>query len=88
MFETVEIKDVKVELGELIKLLRKREKLSQTQLASRLDVSRTTIQNLELGKNFTIDTFLKALKELELLPDLFSEVKKRRTHILNTKSLY
>jgi len=75
MFETVEIKDVKVELGELIKLLRKREKLSQTQLASRLDVSRTTIQNLELGKNFTIDTFLKALKELELLPDLFSEVK-------------
>ena len=50
MFETVEIKNVKTVLGELLRLLRKQRKLSQGELAKRLDVSRTTIQNVELGK--------------------------------------
>jgi len=53
MFDTIEIKHVKRELGFLVKALRKQRGLSQKQLAKSLDVSRTTIQNLELGKNFT-----------------------------------
>jgi serine/threonine-protein kinase HipA len=56
MFDTVEIKQVKRELGLLVKTLRKQRGLSQIQLAKSLNVSRTTIQNLELGKNFTVDT--------------------------------
>ena len=66
MFDIVEIKDVKRELGFLVKALRKQRGLSQVQLAKSLDVSRTTIQNLELGKNFTVDTILKVLKEMDL----------------------
>lgn len=88
MFETIEIKDVKVELGKLLKVLRKREKLSQIELAKRLNVSRTTIQNIELGKNFTADTFLKVLRELDLLAELYYEVKERKQHLLDAKPLY
>lgn len=88
MFDTVEIKDVKNELGALVKALRKQKGLSQGQLADALNVSRTTIQNLELGKNFTVDTILKVLKEIDLLIPLKREITKTKTHVLNSKSLY
>jgi len=88
MFNTVEIKDIKNELGALVKALRKQRGLSQLQLANALDVSRTTIQNLELGKNFTVDTILKVLKEMDLLTQLKSEITQTRTHVINSKSMY
>jgi len=88
MFETVEIKDIKRELGTLVKALRKQRGLSQTQLAESLDVSRTTIQNLEMGKNFTMDTILKVMKEMDLLTQLNSEILQAKRHIANSKSLY
>jgi transcriptional regulator with XRE-family HTH domain len=88
MFDTVEIKDVKNEIGALIKALRKQRRLSQIQLANKLDVSRTTIQNLELGNNFTVDTILKVLKEMDLLEQLNSEVTQAKAHIINSKSMY
>ena len=88
MFDTVEIKDVKNELGALVKALRKQRGLSQTQLAESLDVSRTTIQNLELGKNFTVDTILKVLKEMDLLTQLKSEISQTKMHVIHSKSMY
>jgi len=88
MFNTVEIKDVKSELGFLVKALRKQRGMSQTQLAEALDVSRTTIQNLELGKNFTVDTFLKVMKEMDLLAQLKTEVTQAKNHVVNSKSMY
>jgi transcriptional regulator with XRE-family HTH domain len=88
MFDTIEIKDVKNELGALVKVLRKQRGLSQLQLAHSLDVSRTTIQNLELGKNFTVDTLLKVLKEMDLLTQLKSEITQTKTHVINSKSMY
>ena len=88
MFDTVEIKDVKNELGQLVKALRKQRGLSQTQLANSLDVSRTTIQNLEIGKNFTVDTILKVLKEMDLLEQVISEITEAKTHVINSKSMY
>ncbi len=88
MFDSIEIKDVKKEIGQLIKLLRKSRKLSQNDLAKSLDVSRTTIQNLELGRNATIDTILKVLKEMEVLEQLNDEIIKTKNQIKNTKSLY
>jgi len=57
-------------------------------LADRLDVSRNTIQNLESGKNFTIDTLLKTLKELDLLDNIHQEIQQYHKEILETKSLY
>ena len=67
MFDAIEIKDVKMEIGLLVRALRKQRALSQLQLAETLNVSRATIQNMESGKNFTIDTILKALKEMDQL---------------------
>ena len=88
MFKIVEIKEVKKEIGALVKVLRKQRGLSQSQLSESLDVSRTTIQNLELGKNFTIDTLLKVLEEVDLLEQVNSEIVKTKNQIINTKSLY
>ena len=88
MFDSIEIKDVKNEIGQLIKLLRKSRKLSQNDLAKSLDVSRTTIQNLELGRNATIDTILKVLKEMEVLEQLNDEIVNSKKRFKNTKSLY
>lgn len=88
MFETLEIRDVKNELGALVKALRKQRGMSQAQLASSLNVSRTTIQNMELGKNFTVDTILKVLKEMDLLAQVKHEVEQAKSHVINTKSMY
>ena len=87
-FRTVEIKDVKRNLGQVVKVFRKNKNLSQSELAEILDVSRTTIQNVELGRNFTIDTILKVLKEFEMLEDLNSAIDNKNSQILNSKSLY
>ena len=88
MFKAIEIKETKAEIGTLIKTLRKQRGLSQSELAISLDISRTTIQNLELGKNFKIDTLLKVFKEFDLLEKLHHLVIKERTQITDTKSLY
>ena len=63
----LKIKDVKSEIGQLIKSHRKQQKLSQQELAEQLELSRITIQNLEAGKNFTIDTLLKVFNHFDIL---------------------
>ncbi len=88
MFKTTEIKEVKEEIGQLVKALRKQRKLSQGELAKLLDVSRTTIQNLELGKNFTVDTILKVLKEVDLLDQVNTEIIQAKNQVLDAKPLY
>ena len=87
MFETVEIKDVKAALGLLVKTLRKRQGLSQKELATSLDVSRTTIRNLENGKNFTVDTILKVFREINLLEKLNAEIVKAQSQAENYKNV-
>lgn len=71
-FDVVTVKDVKVRIGELVKLMRKRDGLSQEELARLLAMSRITIQNLESGKNATMDTMLKALQHWDLLPTMLT----------------
>lgn len=88
MFNNIEIKDAKQELGQIIKIVRKRRKLTQIDLAKSLDVSRNTIQNLESGKNFTIDTLFKVLKAFDLLDKVYDEILEAKKEIKQTKSLY
>ncbi len=88
MFNTIEIKDTKQEIGQVIKIVRKKRKLSQVEVAKSLDVSRNTIQNLESGKNFTIDTLFKVLKEFDLLDKVYDEILEAKKEIEQTKSLY
>jgi transcriptional regulator with XRE-family HTH domain len=86
--QPTKIKDVKVEIGQLVKAFRKREKISQQDLAVKLDISRLTIQNLESGKNFTIDTLLKVVQHFDLLSPLNQFLKAKREEEENSKSLY
>ena len=56
------IKDTREVMGNWCAKLRKMSKVSQIDLAEELAISHKTIANLESGKNFTIDTFLKVIK--------------------------
>lgn len=86
--DIIKIKDVKLEIGQLIKSFRKRDHISQQELAEKLDLSRITIQNLESGKNFTIDTLLKVLQHFELLNSLHVLLNDKRSENENLKSFY
>lgn len=86
--KNIKIKDIKLEIGQLVKSFRKRDKISQEELAEKLNLSRITIQNLEAGKNFTIDTLLKVLQHFDLLNSLDEILKDKRNDIENTESLY
>lgn len=85
---TIKIKDVKLEIGQLVRSFRKRDKISQEDLANKLDLSRITIQNLESGKNFTIDTLLKVVQHFDLLSHVHEMLIEKRTENENLKSLY
>ena len=67
LLESLSVKDVKSNISELVKILRKKRGLSQDELAEKLNLSRITISNLELGKNATLDTLLKVFQYLEVL---------------------
>jgi transcriptional regulator with XRE-family HTH domain len=86
--DNVKIKDVKLEIGKLVRSFRKKERISQQELAEKLDLSRITIQNLESGKNFTIDTLLKVVQHFEILHALYELIKEKRSENENLKSLY
>ncbi|MFA6151171.1 MAG: helix-turn-helix transcriptional regulator [Chitinophagaceae bacterium] len=86
-FEAIKIKDVKETLGEWIKGMRKEKNLSQDELAIALNLSRITIQNLESGKNITIDTLLKVLQYFDAL-DSFHQYISSESQNNSYKSLY
>lgn len=76
MLEVITIKDVKVKIGEACKALRKSNDLSREDLAEVLDVSSTTIQNIEKGKNATLDNVLKVANHFGLLQSITKEIDK------------
>ncbi len=84
----LKIKDVKSEIGQLVKSYRKEQKLSQQELAEQLKLSRITIQNLEYGKNFTIDTLLKVFNHFDLLVGFNQFLIDKRNEKEELTSLY
>lgn len=85
--ETIKISDLKMSIATLCRTLRKRQSLSRNDLAELLHVSRITIQNLETGKNVTIDTLLKVLQYFDLL-DKFDAFLSEEINNNSYKSLY
>jgi transcriptional regulator with XRE-family HTH domain len=87
MFDNITIKDVKTDLGQWSKLMRKKHDLTQDQLAERLNLSRITIQNFESGKNVTLDTLLKVLKHFDTL-EKFNQFVQEEMKNNSYESLY
>lgn len=71
MINTITIRDVKLQLGELCKQKRRSYNMTQEDLAIALDISRYTIQKFENGKNATLDTVLKIANHFDLLNNLY-----------------
>ena len=84
----LKIKDVKSEIAQLVKSYRKQQKLSQQELADQLELSRITIQNLESGKNFTIDTLLKVFNHFDTLVGFNQVLMDKRNETEQLTSLY
>lgn len=84
----LKIKDVRIEAGTWIKLLRKNAGLSQQELADLLELSRMTIQKMETGHNFTIDTFLLVLQHFDQLHALQDFLASRKSEQEQLRSLY
>ncbi len=76
MLEVITIKDVKVKIGEVCKVLRKSNELSRDELAEVLDISSTTIQNIENGKNATLNNVLKVANHFGLLQSIAKQIDK------------
>lgn len=87
MFDNLTINAVKANIGALIKTLRNNEGITQQQLAGKLGISRLTIQNIESGKNPTIDTLLLVLQHFDQL-DAFNVYVTDSIQANNYDSLY
>ncbi|WP_234369154.1 helix-turn-helix transcriptional regulator [Brumimicrobium mesophilum] len=68
--ETTTIKEVKLKIGKACKLNRAANNLTRNELAKALEVSSTTIQNIENGKNATLDNVLKVANHFGLLENI------------------
>ena len=87
-FSTIRVSDVKTDIGTLIKKMRANRKLTQGELAKRLNLSRITIQNIERGNNFTIDTFLLVFQYLDEIDSFNEYIKSKIDDYNEIKSLY
>jgi transcriptional regulator with XRE-family HTH domain len=71
LFEIITIKDIKLSIGKICREKREAQKLSRDELATLLNLSRSTIQNIEMGKNSTIDNLLKVAYHFDLLNEIY-----------------
>jgi DNA-binding XRE family transcriptional regulator len=85
---SVKVQDVKKAMGSLIKQMRVKRKLTQEALAQSLNLSRITIQNIERGKNFTIDPYLLILQHFDEIASLNDFVKAKLDDYHEIKSIY
>jgi transcriptional regulator with XRE-family HTH domain len=63
-------KELQVQLGDRIKQLRLRQNLDQRETAALAGVSERALRNLEMGRGSTVETFIRALKALNLIDGL------------------
>lgn len=82
------IEDIKNETGMLLRKMRKSKGLSQDELAEKLSLSRITIQNVEAGRNFNIDTLLLILQHFNQLESFNKFIKEKSEEYDNLDSLY
>lgn len=74
MIDSITIKEVKIKIGHVCMKKRKDYELSRDELAEELGMSRTTIQNIENGKNTTLDNILKVANHFNLLESIYKAI--------------
>jgi DNA-binding XRE family transcriptional regulator len=87
-FSNIRVSDVKIEIGTLIKKMRANRKLTQGELAKQLNLSRITIQNIERGNNFTIDSCLLVFQYFDELKSFNTFIKSKIDDYNEIKSIY
>ena len=87
-FSNVRVSDVKINIGTLIKKMRAKRKLTQGELAKRLTLSRITIQNIERGNNFTIETYLLIFQYFDEIESFNEYIKSKVDDYNEIKSIY
>jgi len=87
-FLNVRINDVKIDVGKLIKQMRAQRNMTQQDLANQLNLSRITVQNIERGNNFTIDTFLLILQHFDEIASFSEYIKSKMEDHSGMKSIY
>jgi len=87
-FSNVRVSDVKINIGTLIKKMRAKRKLTQEDLAKRLNLSRITIQNIERGNNFTIDTYPLIFQYFDEIESFNEYIKSKVDDYNEIKSIY
>ena len=87
-FYNVRVSDVKINIGTLIKKMRAKRKLTQGELAKRLNLSRITIQNIERGNNFTIETYLLIFQYFDEIESFNEYIKSKVDDYNEIKSIY
>jgi len=83
--------DLKKELGEKIKRVRKKRGYTQEQLSEKIDISSRNLSNIELGVNFPkSETLEKILKALDITTEeLFANDHiKTKSELLNEINFY
>lgn len=88
MLDFITIKEVKNNIGQWCKKMRKTEKLTQEELANELGLSRYTIVNLENGENPTLETLLKVLHYFDKMNSLNQFVSNKIEDLDKSKSMY
>jgi len=87
-FSNIRVSDVKINIGTLIKKMRANRKLTQEELAKQLNLSRITIQNIERGNNFTIDTYLLIIQYFDEIESFNEYIKSKVDDYNEIKSIY
>lgn len=80
--------DIRQQLGDLVKSMRNSKGVTQSELATDLNLSRLTIQKVESGKNFNIDTLLLIFQYFEMLNSLSDFIKEQQVDFKEVQSFY
>ena len=75
MLNTITIKEIKIKIGSVCRNKRSQFGLSREELALALNMSSTTIQNIENGKNATLDNLLKVANHFGLLESIYKSIE-------------
>ena len=88
MLDFLTIKEVKTNIGQWCRQMRKAQHLTKQELAEELDLSRFTIAKLENGENPTLDTVLKVLQYFDEMTSLNQFVVNKTKELTDNPSMY